>query len=637
MIKRHCILLHGLTLAAACGLPLLPAGLSADPKPVALKHTPPSPASYWQVDDVRPGMKGQGRTVVKGTRIENFDAEVLGVLKNTSPGRDMVLCRLSGLNLEKTGVIAGMSGSPVFIDGKLLGAVAYAWAYGKEPIAGVTPFCQMHSYVESFERRDLAEQSKLGPIGLNRPVRIGEHDYDSVTVAQGFDAPSRQAEDTLLMVPLRTPLAATGFSATSLAMLRDGFSGGGLGGMVPMQTGGTPARVADEEKDVTLQPGGALAVTLVRGDFDLTGIGTVTHIEGDRVYGWGHPFMSIGSCDLPLMTGYIHTIYPRQSVSFKLGSPLRTVGVINADVSTGIAGWLNRTPDMLPMKMTVVRNDSETRTFQVELARQKSLLPNLVFTCLLNSIDMEGDLPDEMTAELEARFEIEGHETIVLHDTFSGASYSGNRAPTSLYSPISVITSLLNQNPYQPLRIKRIECKTRVVPGRRTAEVESIEPVSETYAPGETVQLSAFVRPYRGARQKLTLSLKLPDDMPEGPCAVIVCDDLANARLEIRDNPVLSNPQSTEQVLETIKFQTAVRRTNLVVRIPLRETGVALDGKALPHLPAGMVQVLGNTRRGSAQTMSSALVARQSTDWIFSGTDTTRITVSKNKKLLPRD
>src|SRR5207249_3216206 len=163
------------------------------------------------------------------------------------PGRDMVLCRLSGLELEKTGVIAGMSGSPIYIEGKLLGAVAYAWPFGKEPIAGVTPFSQMHGYVESYEHRDLVEQA---------------------------DKPTR---------------------------------------------------------------GGPLAVALVRGDFDLSGIGTVTHIEGHRVYGWGHPFFSLGTCEFPLMTGYIHTIYPRQSVSFKMGSPLRTVGVINADVSTCIA------------------------------------------------------------------------------------------------------------------------------------------------------------------------------------------------------------------------------------------------------------------------------------------------------------
>src|SRR5262245_36059182 len=139
---------------------LAPASVSAGPRP----------ESYWNVDDVQPGMRGYGRTVMRGTKVETFTAEVLGVLKNTSPGRDMVLCRLAGLNLEKTGVIAGMSGSPVYLEGKLLGAVAYAWPFGKEPIAGVTPFSQMHRYVEAYERRDMVEQKQPTRVGLAAPI-----------------------------------------------------------------------------------------------------------------------------------------------------------------------------------------------------------------------------------------------------------------------------------------------------------------------------------------------------------------------------------------------------------------------------------------------------------------------------------
>ena len=305
----------------------------------------PKPDFYWRVDEVRAGMKGHGCTVMRGTKVENFQAEVLGVLKNTSPGRDLVLCRLSGLNLEKYGVIAGMSGSPVYIDGKLLGAVAYAWPFGKEPIAGVTPFVQMHGFVESYERRDVAEQNRPQRIGLQTPLDVGGKKFDAVTVSQGFDEPAPTAADGLWMVPLRTPLAATGFTAHSLAQLGDSLRSAG---MVPMQAGGAGARIEEEEKDTPLEPGGPLSVAMVVGDFDLSGIGTVTHIEGNRVYGWGHPFFGLGTCEFPLMTGYIHTIYPRQSVSFKMGSPLRAVGVINADVSTCIAGWLGREATCFP-------------------------------------------------------------------------------------------------------------------------------------------------------------------------------------------------------------------------------------------------------------------------------------------------
>jgi hypothetical protein len=588
----------------------------------------PRPETYWSVDDVRAGMKGEGRTVLKGTKVETFQVEVLGVLKNTSPGRDLVLARLSGLNLEKTGVIAGMSGSPVYINNKLLGAVAYAWPYGKEPIAGITPFSQMAGFVAAYERRDLAGQGKPSRVGLADPVEIGGRRFDSVTVAEDFDAPQTAAASGLWLMPLRTPLAATGFTPHSLKLLRERVASAG---MVPMQGGGAPARVAAAEKDTPLEPGGPLAVSLISGDFDLSGIGTVTHIDGDRVYGWGHPFMGLGSCQFPLQTGFIHTVYPRQTVSFKMGSPLRTVGVINADVSTCIAGWLGRKPDLLPVSMSVaLGGEDEARTFNVKVVRQRSLLATLVFTALTNSVDMEGELPEEMTAELQARVEIEGHPPVVIKDVFSG--FSGGRAPQALYAQVAAVVNLLSYNPYKPLRIERIECQTRVFPGRRTADIESIELASDTWAPGETLKGTVFLRPFKGTRQRLPVSLELPADLPEGNYVATVCDDLFNARLTLRDNPTLSNPTSVQQVLKALEVQTSVKRTSVVLRVPVGPSGVALAGKPLPELPPSMVHILGHSRRTGAQTIQGALVHRQPTDWVIQGSDTVKFTVVRHKR-----
>jgi hypothetical protein len=572
-------------------------------------------------------MKGIGRTVMKGTKIETFQAEVLGVLKNTSPGRDMVICRLSGLNLEKTGVIAGMSGSPVYLDNKLVGAVAYAWPYGKEPIAGITPFSQMNGFVEAFERRDLVEQGKATRVGLRQPLVIEGKEFDTVTISQGYGDARPAAADGLWMMPLRTPLSATGFTRHSLKLLSERC---GPFGMTPMQGGAAPARIA-EEKDAPLEPGSPLAVSLIRGDFDLSGIGTVTHVEGSRVYGWGHPFMSLGSCEFPLMSGYIITVYPRQTVSFKMGAPLKPLGVINADVSTCIAGWLGRKADMLPMKMSVeLAAESNARTFNVEVARQPSLLPMLVFTALSNSVDMEGELPDEMTAELQARVEVEGHEPILIKDTFSG--FNGNRAPQALYSQVGAVVNILARNSFKPVRIQRIECRTQVQPGRRTADIESVELATDSYEPGETVRATVYLRPYKGVRQRVPVSLKLPVDLPEGAYVATICDDLLNARLSLRENPTLNNPTNLDQVFETVRVQTNVKRTNLVLRLPVPDAGVAVSGKALPHLPPSMVQILGSGRRTGAQTLSSALVSRQPTEWVIQGSETVRFTVVRHKK-----
>jgi hypothetical protein len=602
--------------------------------PVVLRAAPKE-NSYWRVEDVRPGMKGTGRTVIKGTKIETFHAEILGVLTNTSPGRDLVLARLSGLDLDKTGVIAGMSGSPVFIDGKLLGAVAYAWAFGKEPIAGITPFAQMHGFVERFERRDLAQQKEQpNRVGLRAPVNVGGKQYDTVTVATGWDDPQPTAADGLWLVPLRMPLATSGFSAGSLALVRDSLKGSGL---IPVQGGGASGQVAAGAKEIPLQAGGPLAIAMITGDFDMSGIGTVTHIEGERVYGWGHPFMSLGSCEFPLMTGYIHTVYPRQSLSFKMGSPLRTVGVINADVSTCIAGWLGRAPDMLPVKMTVCRESDERRTFNVQIVRQRTLQAALVLAALANSIDTEGDLPEELTAELQATIEVEGRAPIVIKDRFSGPGFSGGRAANSLYQQVVSVINLLNFNSYKPVRIERIECQTTLLPGRRNADIESIQIDSDTYSPGETLQATVFIRPYKQLPQRIRVALKLPADLPEGTYTATVCDDLAAARLELRDNPTLTNPQNLDQVFEAMAVQTRAKRTNLVVRVPVNDVGVALAGKSLPSLPPSMVQILSNTRRTGTQTISGALVSRHPTEWVVTGSEFVKFTVAKNKRIVNGD
>lgn len=597
------------------------------------RHAPafadPKPETYWNVDDVRAGMKGQGKTVMKGTKVEPFDAEVIGVLRNTNPGRDMILCRLSGLNLEKTGIIAGMSGSPIYIQGKLLGAVAYAWPFAKEPIAGVTLFSQMHDFVESYEKRDLADKSQPRRIGLTAPVRVGGQSYDSVTVAQGYDdsAPA----DGLWMVPVRTPVGVSGFTPSALAGLRDQFRTYGL---TPMQAGGVSANIADAERNVPLQAGGALMVSMVTGDFDMSSIGTVTHIEGKRVYGFGHPFFGLGACDMPLMTGYVHWINSRLSNSFKMGSPLKTVGIINADVSTCVAGWLDRKPDMLPMRMTFRTDvDRPARTFNVELMRQRMMLPGLVQTVLTNSVDMEGDLPEEVTAKIKIRIELEDRPPLVMDDIVSGPQLAGPRGPIALYGPVVPLVQLLVNNSFAAVRIKRIDSQTELLPGRRSAEIEGIEIESDTYSPGETLKATVLLRPHKGVRQRLPVELKLPVDLPEGNYSATIADGIANARQELRDHPNLNFPQDLDQLFQAINLQLSAKRTNLTVRVATQGAGVAVNGKSLPNLPPSMVHILGNGRRTGAQLINGALVARQETQWVILGSETVRFQVAKNKRI----
>ncbi len=593
----------------------------------------PKPETYWNVDDVKAGMKGQGKSVVKGVRIDSFDAEVIGVLKNTSPGRDMILCRLSGMNLEKTGVIQGMSGSPIYVNGKLLGAVAYAWAFGKEPIAGVTPFSQMVNFAAAHERREIAEaKRKPARIGLAKPILLDGREFRDVTIADDYRAPQPTAADGIYLIPLKTPVMTTGMSPRSLAVLRDSFQDTGL---EPMQGGAVSSSISAEERNINLAPGSALSIAMITGDFDMSGIGTVTHIEGKRVYGFGHPFMGLGSCELPLMTGYTHTILPRLSISFKMGAPMRTVGVINADTSTCIAGWLDRQPDMLPLASTILREpDGKPQTYHVKIARMRGMIGPLVHAALTNSVDAEGNFPEEMSAHIKARIEIDGHEPLLLDDWFAGPLFVGDRAPQALYAPLGLLVQQLGNNSFETLRFKAVECSTEIHPGRRTADIESCELASDTLSPGETLKATVTLRPFKGPRQRVALEVQLPADMAEGSYTALIGDDLNNARAELRDNPHLANPQNLAHQFEMLRLQLNAKRTNLVMRVPLNGgAGVAAGGKTLPNLPPSMVQILSSSKRTNTQTLYSAVVARASTNFVIQGTDTLRLQVAKNKRV----
>jgi hypothetical protein len=525
-----------------------------------------------------------------------------------------------------------MSGSPIYIGGKLLGAVAYAWAYGTEPIAGVTPFSQMVEFASAVERRELAAQkNKPARIGLSKPILLDGRAYGDVTIANDYREPQPAAADGMWLVPLKTPMMTSGMSPRALAILKDNFSQHGL---VPMQGGAVSANIPADERNITLAPGSALSVAMITGDFDMSGIGTVTHVEGKRVYGFGHPMMGLGACDLPMMTGYTHTIFPRLTLSFKMGSPMRTVGVINADTSTCIAGTLDRVPDMMPVSSTIVREpDGKAHTYNVKVVRVRNMFGQLVHMSLANSVDMEGNFPDEMSARIKARIEIEGREPLIMDDWFAGNMLVGDRAPQMLYQPLAMLLQQVSNNTFESVRFKSVECTTEVLPGRRVADIEMSELENDTLAPGDTLKAIVTLRTFKGSKQRVALEVKLPADMAEGAYTALIGDDINNARAELRDNPQLAMPQSLDHLFDNVRLQLNAKRTTLVMRVPLNGgTGIASSGKTLPNLPPSMVQILSSSKRTNTQTLYSALVARSATAWVIQGADSLRFQVSKSKR-----
>jgi hypothetical protein len=594
----------------------------------------PDPKTYWEVSQIRTGMKGVGRTVMVGTKIEEFEAEVLGVMRDVSPGRDMVLCRLKGCQLEHSGIIQGMSGSPIYIDGKLLGAVAFAWEFAKDPIAGVTPFEQMVQYARSNERRVAAEAKEkeggVRPVSVSVPLVL-----DELREGPQAEPIAALAGPLAGMRPIAMPVTASGFSPRSLSFLAEKLS---PLGMTAMAGGAVGDEIMRQEGDKPLVPGSPLSIALVTGDFDLSGIGTVTHVEGDRVYGFGHPMMSLGSCELPLMSGYIHTVYPRASVSMKMGSPLKIVGMIDTDVSTGVAGRIGKMPDMMPMTVRVKSGRySEPHTYRVRTVREPSMLPMMVMAVLTNAIDTEGNLPDELTAHVTATLKLKDHDPITLEDRFSGPRYAGPTGPTALFGSIASIANLLVRNSMAPVRIEAIDCDIDISPGRTVAEIESVRLATDRLEPGQTLKAHVTLKPFKGDRQTIEMTLALPDNLPEGNYEASICDMTNSLRRRFRNDPRLLEPRSLDGVLQAIRFQTEPKRNALYLHVPLPEHGLAIDGQSLPNLPGSVRAVFSSNRQTRDPAIRNDLIRVVETQWVVEGSETLRFAVVKDAGISLRE
>ncbi|MHC5542601.1 SpoIVB peptidase S55 domain-containing protein, partial [Singulisphaera rosea] len=421
------------------------------------------------------------------------------------------------------------------------------------------------------------------------------------------------------------------FSPRALAILGDRLRPLGL---APMAGGGAPEQVIRDEGDRPLVPGSPLSIAMVTGDFDLSGIGTVTHVEGNRVYGFGHPMFSLGACEFPMMTGYIHTVYPRASVSMKMGSPLRVVGVVDTDVSTGVAGRIGPKPDMIPLDVHVKTGRySEPRTYHVQLVREPNLLPSLVMSVLTNAIDTEGNLPEELTAKVRATIKLKGHDPIEIHDTASGPRYTGPMGPAALFSPVASIVSILVRNAMAPVRIESIDCDVEIDSGRTVAQIESVRLATDRLQPGETVKASVTLKPFKGDRQTVTLDLALPADLEDGTYEVGVCDMVNSLRRRLRNEPALTEPRDLAGVLKSIHFQIEPRRTGLYLHFTLPDRGLAIQGQPLPNLPGSARAILSTSRQSPEPPVRTDLIAVADTPYVVEGMQTLRITVVKDTGL----
>ncbi len=519
------------------------------------------------VGEVRPGQKGECLTVFQGNRVEPFPFEVRGVMQNfLGPGRDLVLVRLGGDKAEFTGVVAGMSGSPCSIDGKLLGALAYAFAmFAKEPIAGITP---MGGMLDVFTLPD-----------EKRPWRVSAEKASDWDAFRAGRAHAREAAPGDLR-PIATPLSLGGVPPVVRAHFEPWLKEAGFEPVAGGASGG-------DDKPMPLVPGGAIAAVLVRGDVDIAATGTVTSVEGDKVLAFGHPFFGAGAISIPMANATILNTMVSSMRSFKMSAAGPIIGEVVQDRLTAIAGVLGRKPAMLPVDGVMVTAKGKER-FHIDVARDLQLTPRFVAMGAAAAMAGRVDAGERGTVRVEARIETQGLKPITVRNVYS-AERDGS---LFVYGAIDAAraVSVLWDTPFGPPPEMRVHIETTYDPQPAEEWIEAIYLDRSLARPGDAMEVAVQVRRVGGPVSVERFRVAVPQAWANQEIDIVAAGVDAAESLATQ---VAGEPQPT--ALADIGRWLSERRADgriylLAVR---RGSGLKAGVEAHPFLPPSAVVLLG--------------------------------------------
>jgi hypothetical protein len=576
---------------------MIPLGLSArgQTRPGEAKARDPR---LFPLEDLRPGMKGIARTVFSGSQAEEFGVEVLGVLPGFPNARQSaIIARLSGANVEKTGVFGGMSGSPVYIDGKLVGAIAFSFPFSKEPIAGITPIQQM---IDLFGQGASETQKPREPRAVSfsqlastdwkpmlpRPAVTGAPLIASVSAGSPLIPLLGQQ-----MVPIATPVVFSGISQESLGVFAPQLTANGL---LPVSgvggaAGITPLGTVDEK---TLPAGSSVSVQLIRGDYSIAASGTVTMRDGDRIYAFGHPFLSLGSSDMPMTETSVVTVIPNVNNSFKLSVPGQMVGSISQDRASGIFGRLGLAPKMIPVKIKLHTSRERTETYSYEVANDPFLTPLLLNITVFNTITSSERALGDSTISLSGEIRVKGQEAVQLDRRFS----AGNSAILAAGSVATPLSSLLASG-FDDVQIDGINLDISSTDTKYAGTLERIAVDRTEVRRGEKIEIQAYVRTESGKQFVQRIPVQIPDDASPGQLLVFVGDGGA---LQEGSAAKAFVPQDLGQLVKAIN--TVKKGDRLYVKLFRITAGAVIGTSEMPNLPPSVIATLNSDRNSGGYT-----------------------------------
>ena len=543
---------------------------------------------YIGLDEIRPGMKGYCLTGFEGTKIERFDLEVLSVVRKLGPSlrprpssRDAILVLSTDERFIRTGPVGGCSGSPVYIDNRLAGALAFAWSFSKDPLYGVTPIEEMLK----------VGQARAEGAGAWHPGFAFDYSapIDFAAIYEQITNP-RDLRDYKLTgyQGLPCPLITSGLPAEVCKQFEASVASFGL--MAVPGVGVSPG--PDRPKDLRLTPGACLCVPLVSGDITAEAIGTVTEVVDDKVYAFGHGFLGHGPVDLPMATGEVHTVVSSVYRSFKFASAVEIVGALRTDESAAVCGLIGAKAQMIPLRIEVERyNDAEKKVYNCHLASNRLLTPLMLRLSVAGAAVMLGWLPPDHMIEYKVAIGVEGTKPIEFQNVSTSL-----RLDEMLAECVGA-TAILMSNPYKRVNIESIEVKVRIAPKSPVSRLWSVDLSDSRLKAGEEVKIGVVLESYLAEKKRYQCSLKIPEDLAPGQYDLLVCGVYDYQRFLRKATPHKFVPQNLSSLIEVINDILAVKRDKLYCLLALPAGGVTLEKAELPDLPATKALILQNAKR----------------------------------------
>jgi len=578
----------------------------------------PQPAQAAQptiaVDQIHAGMRGVAYTVFEGVKPESMDVEVLGVLRNVNgPKGDIILVRLHGTKVEYTGVVAGMSGSPVYLDGKLAGALAFRIGeFSKEPIAGVTPIASMLE-INALDRSPAEEAAATRP---------------SVTSATGKTAAPGDAvalgnstqDYANYLKPIETPLVFNGFSEDAVRRFAPEFASAGI---VPVMGAGS---VSDDKQPEPLEPGSAVSAILVRGDMDIAATCTVTYIDPQRLLACGHPLLQFGAVDLPMNKAQVLATLASPLNAFKIVNTTEEAGVFVQDRHTGIMGVFNKQPEMIPVTLTI-NGGKQKKEFHYEVLNNPRLSPVAIMATVFNALHGVNEYGEEITYRLNGTINVKGFPEVALKNMFAP---SENGQPAAMQAALTLGDRFgrIYDNAYNTPAVQSVKLDFDLVRERRWAHLESARTDVTEARPGDQVTVETVLAPYRGERVVQSIAVRIPTSASKGTLRILVSDGETLDRVG-RMNPAFGRKLDLASTIALLNKE----HTNNRVYVSLLEADpeARVADKVMPTLPISVMNVMEGMRGNQEMIVSGESnvdeTATAPLDYVVSGAQLLTITV----------